>query len=251
MELYLNVILFMFGACIFSFLNVIIYRVPRNMDFVRGRSACPACGHLLGPPDLIPVISWLFLRGKCRYCKEKIAVRYTLVELLGGVLALTSVLFFGWSIEALLVFGFFCVLTVTAFVDADTMEIPDGFVWAAAVLGILAVFVMPQVTLFERVIGIISVSLPLLLITAAVPGAFGGGDIRLMAACGLFLGWKLNLLALFLAILTGGGYGVYVLAKRKLGKKDHFAFGPFLCLGMMISLLWGGRILDWYLGLLH
>ncbi|NCB93736.1 MAG: prepilin peptidase [Clostridia bacterium] len=239
-----------FGICIFSFLNVIIYRVPRKLDWVKGRSMCTSCGHQLGVFDLVPIVSWTFLGGKCRYCGEKISSRYTIVEALGGMLAALSVWFFGATPAAILVFAFFSVLTVTAFVDLDTMEIPDGFVWAAGICGIIAVFLMPEVSIVERLIGFLSVSLPMLLITLAIPGAFGGGDIRLVAACGLFLGWELNLLAFFFAIVTGGIYGIYVLAGKKLGKKDHFAFGPFLCIGMVISLLAGDTVLRWYLGLL-
>lgn len=246
---FIYILVFLMGAAIFSFLNVVIYRVPKKMDFVRGRSACPDCGHQLGALDMIPVFGWIFLGGKCRYCKEKISPRYTLVELLGGILAVGSAAIYGWSLQAVVVFAFFAVLTVVTFVDIDTMEIPNGFVIAALLIGVVSIFAFSEISLLERAIGIISVSVPLLLITMAIPGAFGGGDIKLMAACGVFLGWKLSLIALFLAILTGGIYGMILLAGRKKGRKDHFAFGPFLCIGMTVSFLVGEQLLSWYLGI--
>lgn len=239
---------FLLGCCIFSFLNVVIYRLPKKMDFVTGRSACPFCGHALGAPDMVPVLGWVFLGGKCRYCKAGISVRYPLVELAGGIAAVLCLYHFGINPRAIIAFLFLCVLTVVSFVDMDTMEIPFSLVIAAALMGVLSVLFFPEISFVERVIGIFCVSGPLYLLTVAVPGAFGGGDIKLMAACGIFLGWKLNLLALFLGVMGGGIYGFWLLAAKRKKRTDHFAFGPFLCLGMAAALFWGEKILDWYLG---
>lgn len=249
MQIILALLLFMAGASVFSFLNVVIYRVPRHMDFVHGRSHCPDCGHTLSGRDMVPVFSWCFLRGRCRYCHEPIAPRYTLVELLGGGLALLCAWHFGMNWQAASAFAFFAVLTVVACVDADTMEIPDGFVIAGLAAGILSIFAFPGIGWLERIIGVFCVSVPLFLITLVIPGAFGGGDIKLMAACGVFLGWKCSLLALFLAVVTGGFYGIWLLATKKADRKTHFAFGPFLCVGMWAAFLWGESLLAWYLGL--
>jgi leader peptidase (prepilin peptidase)/N-methyltransferase len=238
------------GACIFSFLNVVICRVPQQMDFVRGRSHCTHCGHAFGAGDLIPVFSFLWLRGRCRYCGGRIPVRDTLVELLGGLVGVWCVSRYGWSAQAFLLFLFAAVLTAVAAVDADTMEIPDGFSLAALVLGGCACFVFPEIPLWQHLAGIPSASLILWLITLLVPNAFGGGDIKLMAACGLFLGIRLCLLALFLAILTGGIWGIYLLVSRRAGRGDCFAFGPFLCLGMAAAWTVGEPLLQWYLSLL-
>ena len=215
------------GMCIFSFLNVVIYRVPRHMNFITGRSHCTRCGHALSGLDMIPVVSWLCLRGKCRYCKAPVSARYTVVELLGGMLALLSVYQYGFQWKALTVFAFFAVLTAVAFVDADTMEIPDGFVIAAALVGVISIFVFPEISLVSRLIG----------------------DIKLMAACGIVMGWKISLLAMFFAALAGGAYGVILMARKKAGRKSQFAFGPFLCVGMAAAFLWGEKILNWYLGM--
>lgn len=242
-----GVIIWFFGACVFSFLNVVIYRTPKKRSFIRGYSHCSECGHRLAGWDMAPVFSWLFLRGHCRYCGGKISLRDTGIELLGGCIALLCVLKIGVNLESLTVFAFLGMLTVVAFVDIDTMKIPNGFVVAIFMIGVVSMVTMPALSLAERIAGMISVSIPLLLITLIVPGAFGGGDIKLTGACGLLLGWKLNLVSLFLAVLTGGLYGIFLLGTKRKGRKDHFAFGPFLCLGMLIALFWGDSLLEWYL----
>lgn len=247
MYVLIGTVIFFFGASVFSFINVVIYRLPRKLSFVNGRSMCPHCQKTLRGRDMLPVLNWFYLRGKCHFCGEPIALRYPLIEGLGGCLALLCVKYFGAVPAAAVVFAFLCILTVVAFVDLDTMEIPNGLVLWAGVVGVISIFVFPEVNLISRIIGIFSVSLPLFLITLAVPGGFGGGDIKLMAACGLFLGWKLCLLSLCFGLLTGGLYGIWLLAAGKKGRKEHFAFGPFLCLGMTVALFWGEQILDWYL----
>lgn len=243
-----TVCVFLFGSCIFSFLNVVIYRLPAKMDFVRGRSMCPACGHTLGALDMIPVFGWMLLQGKCRYCGAKVSGRYPFVEFLGGVLAVLCLYRYGVSPRAGAAFLFLCILTVVAFVDIDTMEIPFPLVIAAGMSGAISCFFFPEISFLERAVGMVCVSVPLWLLTVLVEGAFGGGDIKLMAACGIFLGWKLNLLALFLAVTGGGCYGIWLLAVRKKKKTDHFAFGPFLCTGAAAAMFAGERILDWYFG---
>ena len=141
-------------------------------------------------------------------------------------------------------------MTVTALLDWDTMEIADGCWIAVALLAVAAAFTLKNAAWPERLIGALAVSVPMLLLTLLIADAFGGGDIKLMAAGGLFLGWKLILAAAALAILGGGLYGGYLLAAKKKGRKDHFAFGPFLCAGMALSLLFGQSLIDWYIGFL-
>lgn len=219
------------------------------MSFIKGYSHCPDCNHRLSGLDMVPVFSWLFLRGRCRYCGGKVSSRYTWIELTGGCIALLCVFKIGYNLAAITSFAFLGMLTVVAFVDIDTMEIPNGFVLAILIIGMISIVTMPGISLVERLIGMVSVSLPLLLITLVIPGAFGGGDIKLMGVCGLLLGWKLSLVSLFLAVLTGGLYGMYLLGTRKKGRKEHFAFGPFLCVGMFAALFWGNQLTDWYLGM--
>lgn len=149
---------------------------------------------------------------------------------------------------------FFMILAVTAWIDGRTMEIPNIF---PAFVLLLAVFSAgigwmtgSGLPLSARILGFFAVSLPMLLLTVMIPGAFGGGDIKLAAACGAFLGWRLTIVAAFFAVLGGGCYGIWLLAAKKAGRKEHFAFGPFLCAGMAIAYCWGETILGWYLNLL-
>ena len=229
LELLLELIRFLLGAALFSFMNVVAWRLPRGMDPLKGRSVCPQCGHTLGAPDLVPVFSWLFLRGRCRHCGAPIPARYLLVEVLGGVLALGCTWRYGAAYA--LPGGLF------------------GMSWAAllalAVCGAVSVLLSPADWL-PHVIGALCVSVPMFLLCLVIDGAFGGGDIKLMAAAGLFLGWQNTLLAMFFGIVFGGMYGIYLLAAKKAGKKDHFAFGPFLCAGIVIAMLFGGPVLEWY-----
>ncbi|MCP1101914.1 leader peptidase (prepilin peptidase)/N-methyltransferase [Aequitasia blattaphilus] len=242
-------LIFMMGASVFSFLNVLIYRVPRKMNYVSGRSMCPSCEHELNFLDMVPVFGWIFLGGKCRYCKEKISSRYMLIEALGGGFSVYFFYLYKWSIQTLFVFVLFALLTLIAFVDIDTMEIPNGFVVFGLLLSLVSWVLFPGLMWYERIIGIFSAALILLIITLIVPGAFGGGDIKMMAAFGILLGWKMSLLALFLAVLMGGIYGIVLLIRKKVNRKDHFAFGPFLCIGVGAAFLWGGEILRVYLSI--
>lgn len=259
------VLIFAIGAVLGSFLNVLIYRLPRGLDFVRGFSFCPNCEHRLFPKDLVPIFSYLALGRKCRYCRKPISARYMIVELIAGLLALLAWCAFvpptafvplsfdggAWAaagfLAALLYFAVLAVLLTISYIDHDTMEIPDSLSIAIAVCGILAIWLGPEVPLLTRVIGIFAVSVPLFVIALFIEGAFGFGDVKLMAAAGFFLGWQHALVALFIGIIIGGVYGVYVLAARKKERKEHFAFGPALCIGIGIAMFAGTSIADWYL----
>lgn len=249
-EAALYAIVFFTGTCIYSFLNVIIYRVPRKMSFVKGFSICPSCRHRLGPADLVPILSWVFLRGKCRYCGKKIGARDTLVEILGGLTALFCFFTFEDYGAMVTAFLFYCILTVVTFLDIDTMEIEDGCSIAMAVLAMVALVTMSGHGIADRLIGALCVSLPMLIITLIIPSAFGGGDIKLMAACGLFLGWKATLVSAAIAILLGGGYGIWLLVAKKAERKAHFAFGPFLCIGMAIAFIYADSLINTYLSIM-
>ena len=245
----LYLFVFVIGLCIGSFSNVLIYRVPNKIGFVKGRSFCPNCHHTLGPLDLVPLFSWLLLKGRCRYCSNKISVRYPLVELIGGIAAVLSVAVFWVTPKAAIVFVSAVILTVIAFIDADTMEIPDGLVIALAIVAAGAAFAFSEVSLLCRTIGLFAVSIPMLLINLIVKTSFGGGDIKLVAVCGFLLGWKQLLVGTFIALLLGGGYGMYLLKSKKKGRKDHFAFGPCLSIGMILALFCGETLLTAYLSL--
>ena len=255
-ECLLGGICFLLGAALFSFMNVVAWRLPRGKNPLTGRSFCPQCGATLTAADLVPVFSYLFLRGRCRHCKASIPARYLLVELLGGVLALgcrwrfgTAYTLadglFGMRWQGLLALALCGVLLSISLIDAETQTIPDRLNAAVAVLAVLHLLLSPSGWL-SALIGAVCISVPMLLLCLVIDGAFGGGDIKLMAAAGLYLGWQHTLLAMFFGILGGGFYGIYLLAAHKAEKKDHFAFGPFLCAGIVLALLIGNPVLAWY-----
>ncbi|MCR5626877.1 MAG: prepilin peptidase [Lachnospiraceae bacterium] len=262
--LFMTILIFMTGASVFSFLNVVAERSVKGESFVKGRSYCPACGKTLSAKDLVPVISYILLMGRCRYCKEKIPFMDTLFEIIGGVLlvlttykSLSDALVTGeivlWrvALKTVFVFVFFSVLAVVTRIDLLTMEIPNAYVIILSVIAIISIFIMEDPNITERLIGAAAVSVPMLVIALIVPGGFGGGDIKLMIPVGFLLGWKAAVFAFFVAILTGGIYGIYLLKTKKADKKDHFAFGPFLCLGATVGLLYGNSIIGAYLSLFH
>ncbi len=240
---------FLFGAVFGDFANVVIYRVPRGLSFVRGRSMCPACGHMLRPLDMFPILGWVFLRGKCRDCGAKISPRYPIVEALGGILAVLCALRFGLTFALPVVFAFCLILLCVACIDLDTMEIPNGLLLALLIPAALMFFCYPGVSWLDHLIGAFCVSLPFFLITLIIPGAFGGGDIKLLFVAGLALGWQATLLAAFLALLFGAAVALISLSRGTLSKKSHFAFGPAIALGAAVAALYGGSIISAYLSL--
>ena len=246
----MGLLLFLLGACFFSFLNVIVWRTPRGESLVHGRSHCPACGRVLTPWELVPCFSFLALRGKCYGCGSKIPTRDFWVEVLGGVLFLGCNVRFGLMTgRALLAFALLFILTVVALMDWDTMEIYDRFHVLILGCAVISLWLFPEISLTERLIGCVCVSAPMFALAMIVPGGFGGGDIKLMFVLGAFLGWKNILLTAFFGVVGGGAYGALLLKKKKAGRKDQFPFGPFLCAGAGAALFFGNEILNWYISL--
>lgn len=237
---------FMLGACFFSFLNVVVWRLPRGESVVYGRSRCPQCGRTLRALETIPCVSYLALRGRCRSCGSRIPARDFWVELLGGGSALLCLLRAeGDVLRAALSFAVLFLLTAVALLDWDTMEIPDRFHVLLILCAVCHAVLSPEMGIVERIAGGLCVSVPMLVLALVIPGGFGGGDIKLMFALGLLLGWKGTLLAAFLGILSGGAWCAVLLAKGH-GRKEQFPFGPFLCFGGGVSLLFAREILAWY-----
>ena len=242
------IIVFFMGAVVFSYLHLVIERLPKQENILVRYVACPHCGHELRAKDCFPVISRIRFGNKCRYCREPFAKRPMIFEIAGGVGAVASVIFYGVHLQAILWFLVVCDLAVITMIDADTQEIPPVLNWILLVLGIPAIWLFPQVDLMERLIGILCVSLPMLLLAIVLNG-FGGGDVKLMAAAGFFLGWKATVIAFFIGAILGGGYGIYVLKTKKKGRKDCFAFGPCLCIGILVAMTcqFGQHIMQMYI----
>ena len=242
-----SIIIFLYGIIIGSFLNVCIYRIPKKENIVTTRSHCMSCGYQLRWYDLIPLFSWLALGGRCRKCKAKISVQYPAIEALNGVLYLIVFLCYGVSIETL----FYCLmasaLLALSVIDFRTFEIPLGFNVFIAVLGLVRV--LTDLTNWrEYAVGFFAVSVVLYIIYVLTKGrGIGGGDIKLMAASGLLLGWKCNILAFLLGCIIGSV--IHLLRMRFTKAERVLAMGPYLSIGIYISALWGTRLIDWYLSL--
>lgn len=238
--------IFAFGIVIGSFLNVCIYRIPKGETIVTTPSHCMACGYHLKWYDLIPIFSWLFLGGKCRKCGAKISVQYPLIECCNGIL---YVLIFSMKDFALLDGILACLLAsallVLAVIDARTFEIPLGINIFILVLGVL--HMGSDLSHWQQyIIGFFAVSLVLELIVRLSHGkAMGGGDVKLMAAAGLFLGWKNIWIAFLIACILGAV--IHTIRMKCFGADRRLAFGPYLSAGIFIAMLWGERMINWYL----
>lgn len=255
----LSVPVFIVGALIGSFLNVCIYRIPRNLSIVWPSSACPACAVPIRPYDNIPILSFLLLGGRCRACRARIPLRYPAVETLNAALYVLLLNRFwpGWSFPVLAVFC--SALIVITFIDLDFQIIPDRITLPGIPVGLLAgSLLLPDPFLRAADLGwqasvigaaagfslyylIAVISLKLLR-----KEGMGGGDIKLMAMIGGFLGWKGVLLTTFLGSLSGSIAGIAYMVLSGKGRGTQIPFGPFLALGAAVSLLYGQEILLWY-----
>lgn len=244
------VYVFVVGCCIGSFMNVVIYRLPLGLNVAKGHSFCTTCEHDLHAIDLVPVFSWLFLRGKCRYCGAKISGQYAFVELLSGVLACLCLYWFGLSVEMVFVFVVLMVLLSVAMIDFHTMTIPNELNFVMFSLAVLSVILFPEIELMSRVLGSFVISIPFVLLNCLIKDAFGGGDVKLMLGAGLMLGFSRTLVAAFIGIVIAGIVAIYLLISKKASKGAHMAFGPYLAIGIASSLFIGFSLANWYMNLL-
>lgn len=244
LSIYICVLLF--GIVIGSFLNVCILRIPKGESIVTDRSHCMSCGYQLKWYDLVPLFSYLFLGGKCRKCKEHISAQYPVVEATNGILWILVFVVNGISIDSVLYCLMASALLTLSVIDFRTYEIPFGINVFILTLGLIHL-VFHLEDWLTYVIGLLLVSTFLQILVVATKGrAMGGGDVKLMAAAGLLIGWQNSLLALFLGCIVGS---VIHLIRMKISDQDHMlAMGPYLSVGIFVAVLWGGQFLDWYLG---
>lgn len=248
-------IIFAFGSVVGSFLNVCIYRIPRNYSIVAPSSRCPSCNTPIRFYDNIPIASYIFLGGKCRACRAKISVRYPLVELLNALLYIAVFWRFGADWHTAVYFAFCSALIVITFIDLDFQIIPDRITIPGIPIGILAgSFLLPDpfmryslLGLQASIIGFLAGGGLYYAIAVLSRGGMGGGDIKMMAMVGGLMGWKSVLLTTFIGSLTGSVLGLFLMVIKGKGRKTKVPFGPFLALGALVALFWGQEILDWYL----
>ena len=235
------------GGIIGSFLNVVIVRLPQNESLVAPRSRCRACGTELHWFDNIPVLSFLALRGRCRTCGGAIAWRYPIVE------AVTALLFAlaAWRstspADLLVAWLFLSALVAITGIDLERQVIPDRITLPGIVVGFLTSFLGTRVSWLDALLGILVGGAILFAVIMLSGGGMGGGDMKLSAMMGAFLGYKLALLALFLAVILGGFVALGLLSTGIRRRKDPIPFGPFLAAAATVAILWGETILTWYL----
>lgn len=247
MDQLLLILIFLLGLCVGSFCNVLIYRLPRQEDFVRKPSHCMTCGHELKWYELIPLLSWLIQRGKCRACGVKLSAQYPIVEALNGLMWLAAALLFrgDWLTVALYCI-LFSMLLVLSVIDWRTFTIPNGINLVIFLLGVVRLLTDPGKWLLYLV-GMLAVGLAFLLLHIATGGnGLGMGDVKLVAAAGLLLGWQKMLLAVLVGSLSGA---VIHMLRMRRGAGRRLAFGPYLAAGIWLSALVGGQLISAYLSL--
>lgn len=247
-EITLYIFVFLYGIVIGSFLNVCIYRIPKRENIITTRSHCMYCGSTLKWKDLFPLFSYIFLKGKCRKCKEKISIQYPVIEALNGILYVLIFFVNGYHLESVLYCLFTSALMVLSIIDFRTYEIPSEINVFIGILGVLHIL-LDFSHVGEYLLGLCIVSGFLLVIYLFTKGkGVGGGDIKFMAASGLMLGVQKIVLAFILGCILGS---LIHILRMRIRKADHtLAFGPYLSLGIFLSMLYGEEMIHWYLSLL-
>jgi len=251
----MGMIVFIFGLVFGSFANVVIYRLPKGKSIVRPGSQCPSCGKDILWYDNIPLISYILLRGRCRFCKKHISARYFLIELVTGILFLLIYLKFGMGVSFFIYTLFAFSLLIMGFIDIDTYLISDVIVLPGIVLGLAFSTVFPQMhyelsrggsILYSLTGGLLGAGLLILLGMVGKllfrKEAMGGGDVKLLAMIGVFLGWKSVFMTIFFASLLGTVISLTLIALKKKTMEDYVPFGPYLGLGAVISMFYKGMI---------
>jgi len=251
-DLFYSTAVFIFGLIAGSFLNCVIYRLEQGQSFLKGRSYCPLCKYTLSWQDLVPVLSFLFLRGKCRYCRQKISLQYPLVELATGIL-FVLIFLFAFNFLYYLIMG--CFLIIIFVYDLKHYIIPDSVIYPAILISVIwylisGIFlnIYTKYEILNTIYSALGAAAFFLLIVLISRGKWMGvGDIKLAFLMGLLLGWPNILVALFSAFFIGAIIGTGLIAAGRKKLSSEVPFGPFLVTGTFLAMLWGGEIVDWYL----
>lgn len=238
-----------FGVIVGSFLNVCIDRLPAGQSLFRPPSHCPVCQRRLAPRDLVPIISYLWLRGRCRYCGARIPSRLLWVELGTGLAFAFLYWQYGISVWSTVLAVYFCLLIVILVIDIEQGLILNKVVYPASALALVAAFFTPDPGIVKAVAGGLLGLAIMLAIALLYRGGMGWGDIKMAMLIGVMVGFPMVLVALLVAVVSGGMIAVVLLVSGAKGRKEALAFGPFLSLATMATLLWGRDLVAWYLRL--
>ncbi len=239
---------FALGACLGSFANVLIDRLPRGLSPIRPRSYCEACGIAIRPVHLIPLVGYLLARGRCASCAQPIPMRLPLVEAAGGILAAASFAVFGFSWEFLSSTIVLLAALAAGVIDSQHHVIPNAITLPCLAAGLALSLLPGRPTPLEAVVGVAVAGGLLALIAMVYPKGMGGGDVKFMAMTGAFLGWAKALVALFTASLAGAVVGLALITLGRRSRKEPISFGPFLALGVATAVFAGPRITALYVG---
>jgi leader peptidase (prepilin peptidase)/N-methyltransferase len=248
-----TIFIFILGLIVGSFSNVCIYRIPKNESIIFPASHCPKCHSNISPVDNIPLLSYILLKGRCRNCKSKISIQYPIVELLTGLIYLIISLIYGLSIQTLIYIILSSALIIIAFIDLNEEIVPDVISLPGIVIGFIISFFVTYISFIDSALGILAGGGIILIIGLAgsvifKKEAMGGGDVKLAAMIGAFLGWKYIIISLFLGFFLGALAGIILILSKIKSKEDMVPFGPFIVLGSFITILWGEKIISWYIG---
>lgn len=255
MDIYFTIVSFIMGTIFGSFYNVCIYRIPEKQSVANPPSHCYNCQTRLKPLDLIPILSWLSLKGKCRYCEVKVSSRYAKVELITGILFALTYINFGFEFKTIYYMILISLLIIITFIDIDHYIIPDEIIILGSIIALIVNLTGYEVSFIDGIKGAIFAGGGVLLVTLLIEyivkkEVMGGGDIKLYAMLGLFLGTKIALLTVLLSIYVGGIYGVIFIINNKIRKKEFnsmIPFGPFISIAALIAMFYGNSIIDFYI----
>ncbi len=224
------------GLCVGSFLNVLIYRLPRRINYVYGRSSCTSCAHKLGVLELIPIVSYVYQKGKCKSCGHAISIQYPLVEMLCSSLLVILYIEFGVTIDSVLMWIIGCIFIVISVIDLYEMIIMDECL--VALLVVVLIYISNQGLLLDvdHMLGIFCISVPMIIANVVKESSFGGGDIKLYFICGFLLGKEMIVQSFVITLFLASIVGVIILITKGNKAPKHIAFAPYICIGCFMCM---------------
>lgn len=250
MKIILTSTAFIIGSIIGSFINVVIYRLPKSKSIVNPPSACPSCGNRLKWFDMIPILSYIFLKGRCRYCRAKISIIYPIVEILTALTFMFVYVKFGFSLYALKFIIFLTLIIAVSFIDLREGVVPDAIVIPGCGVAILFSLFEGKQIFLQSLLGLTFLGIIFLIIIILSRGGMGEGDITLGAMIGAFVGFKFSIVVFVLSFILGAIFGVIAILFLKKKGKDAIPFGPYLGIASFIVVFFGSKFIDLYYRLL-
>lgn len=237
---------FLMGTILGSFFNVIIYRLPRDISIIKPHSFCPNCKNKLDWYDMIPLLSYIFLKGKCRHCKSKISIRYPAIEFLTGITYTLLFLKFGLGIVTLKYIILFSLVIITGVIDLFEGVVPDQLTIPGMIIGLAFSLFRVNINFFQSILGLIFMGVIFLIIILISKGGMGQGDVTFGAMIGSFLGFYSSISVFVLSFIVGAIFGIYALIFLKKKGRDAIPFGPYLALSTYLVVFFGNKILELY-----